>query len=326
MKSIRASVIIPNWNGRKLLVDCLSSLRNQSFKNFEVIVVDNGSSDESVDFIKENYPWIRLLENKENYGFAKGCNIGVLASKAEFVILLNNDTKVDKNWLKELIKTSDDHPEVISVGCKLLNYYNKNLIDGVGISINEVGQAISIGFNEKDVGQYEKEMYIFGATGGAALFRRDLFIELGMFDERYFMYFEEVDLAFRAQFMGYKSVYTPKALVYHKHKASSKKVPAKLEYWQYRNMIMTLIKDYPSELMLRRGRIIKILLVYLNTIIFQLRNGYIWPPIFVQFWLLIHLPNLLHDRFRIQKNKKVQDSYIEEFLTPKKISFYGLFR
>lgn len=321
-----ASVIIPNWNGGYLLKDCLGSLQKQSFKNFETILVDNGSTDNSLEYIKKKISQVKIIRLNKNYGFARAINEGVKKSSAEYVIFLNNDTSVDRDWLKNLVKCADNHPEVISVNSKLLNFYNKKLIDGVGIQINEVGQAKSIGWQQKDLGQFDKEQYIFGATGGAALFKRKAFIKVGYFDESYFMYFEEVDFAFRAQFLGFKSIYCPKAIVFHKHKTSAKKLPQHIEYWQFRNMFQTIIKDFPTRLLIKNFRWLKIILVYLNTIFYQTKNGFFWPPMLTQVWLIANVQRLLKERGKIQKSKRASDEYINSLLTKKEITFWGLRR
>lgn len=321
---MKASVIIPNWNGKDLLEDCLASLSKQVFKNFEIILVDNGSGDGSLEWVKSNYPGTKVIELPKNYGFSKAVNEGVKKSSAQYVIFLNNDTSVDKKWMGELIRCADSHPEVISINSKILNFYERGKIDGVGIEINEVGQAKSIGWNEEDKGRYEKEEYIFGATGGAALFKRSDFIKIGLFDESYFMYSEEVDFAFRAQFLGYKSLYCPKAIVYHKHKATAKKLPQNIEYWQFRNMTQTIIKDFPTSVVFKKWRWLKIILVHFNTIFYQIKNGFFWPPILTDLWIVFNLPRILLKRKIIQRNREVSDDYIESFLKPKKITFYGL--
>lgn len=323
---IKASVIIPNWNGKDLLDECLNSLLKQTYKEFEIILVDNGSTDNSVEYVEKNFRKVRIVKLKKNYGFATAINKGVEASNSDYVIFLNNDTSADKDWLNNLIACADSAPEVISVNSKLLNFHNKNIIDGVGILINEVGQAKSIGWEEEDRGQYDKENYIFGATGGASLFRRKDFIKVGLLDQSYFMYSEEVDFAFRAQYLGYKSIFCPLAVVYHKHKATAKKSLSHVEYWQFRSMTQTIIKDFPSSLFFKELRWLKIILVHLNTIFYQLRNGYIWSPFLADLWILFHLPYLLKERRRIQKSKIVSDEYIESFLREKKISFWGLRR
>lgn len=324
MKKIKASVIIPNWNGQNLLTDCLVSLQNQTFNNFEVILVDNGSTDKSIEYVTKNFPQIRIISLKKNCGFAKAINEGVKISLSEYVVFLNNDTSVDKNWLKNLVACAQKHPEVISVNSKLLNFYDRKIIDGVGILINEVGQARSIGWQELDQGQFEKETYIFGATGGASLFRRKEFLNLGGFEESYFMYSEEVDFAFRSGFQGYKSIYCPKAIVFHKHKSTARKYPGHVEYWQFRNMMQTIIRDFPTAILLKNFRWLKIILVFLNTHLYQIKNGFLISLLLTDLWLILHLPKLILQRRKIQSNIKVSISHIEDFLVPKKITLWGL--
>lgn len=318
------SIIIPNWNGRDLLEDCLESLKKQTFKNFEIIVVDNGSKDYSIEGLTNNYPEIVIVKLDKNYGFAKAINAGVKKSECEFMVFLNNDTVADKDWLKNLVDCAQKYPEVISVNSKLLNFYDRKKVDGLGIEINEVGQARSIGWEMEDLGQFCTPFYIFGATGGASIFRRDKFIGLEMFDEDFFMYSEEVDFAFRAQFKGYKSLFCPAAVVYHKHKASASKRPQHVEYWQFKNMMQTIIKNYPTKLLTKKWRWLKIFLVYLNTTVYQIKNGFYWPPVLTFIWLLFNLPNLLAKRRKIQKNISVDIDYIESFLISKKITFWGI--
>ena len=323
---MKISVIIPNWNGKNLLQDCLRSLGRQSFRDFEIILVDNGSNDASVEYVNKKFPKVKIIVLQKNFGFARAINEGVKKTLADYVAFLNNDTEVDKDWLKNLISCANSHPEVVSVNSKLLNFYDRKKIDGVGILVNEVGQARSIGWQEQDSGQFEKEQYIFGASGGAALFRRTDFIKVGMFDENYFMYCEEVDFAFRAQFLGYKSIYCPGAVVYHKHKATAKRLPQHIEYWQFKNMTQTIIKDFPASILFKKWRWLKIILIHLNTIFYQLKNGYFWPPAVAEFWLIIHLPYLLRQRKKIQETRIVSDEYLESFLVKKEITFWGLLK
>lgn len=324
MQKNEVTVIIPNWNGKKLLEKSLTTLYQQSFQKFDCIVVDNGSQDDSVRYIQTQFPQVQIVRFNKNRGFAAAINAGVKASQTSYVAFLNNDTEVDKAWLKKLMDCAQKNPQYASFCSKLLNYDDRKQIDGVGILLNEVGQGRSIGWEQKDAGQFDKEMEIFGATGGAALFNREIFIKVGMFDEHFFMYFEEVDWAFRAQFQGYKSLYCPQAVVYHKHKATSGKRKDKLEYWQFTNMYQTIIKNFPTSLLLKRWRWLKIILVYFNTILYQLKNGFIWPPILVTVTLFINLPYLISERFKIQRSKKVSDEYIDAFLAPKPVTFWGI--
>ncbi len=318
------AVIIPNWNGKKWLEICLNSLFKQTYHAFEIVVVDNGSTDDSISYIDQHFPQVKVVALRNNKGFAAAINAGVRSVKTDYVAFLNNDTKADPDWLNELMACAQRNPEIASFCSKLLNYDDRKKIDGVGIQINEVGQARSIGWEEKDVGQFEKERLIFGATGGAALFKREIFLKVGGFDEHYFMYSEEVDWAFRAQFLGYRSLYSPKAIIYHKHKATSGKRQDMLEYWQFKNMYMTIIKNFPTSILLSKWRWLKIILVYFNTIWYQFRSGFFWQPFAVTFSLLVNLPYLIKERVRIQKTKKIADHYLEQYLISKPVTFWGL--
>lgn len=320
------AVIIPNWNGKKWLEICLNSLVKQTYHTFEIVVVDNGSTDDSISYIEQHFPQVKIVSLHNNSGFAAAINAGVKSVDTEYVAFLNNDTEADTHWLSELMACSARNPDIVSFCSKLLNFDDRKKIDGVGIQINEVGQARSIGWEEKDVGQFEKERLIFGATGGAALFKRNVFLKVGGFDEHYFMYSEEVDWAFRAQFLGYKSLFCPKAIIYHKHKATSGKRQDMLEYWQFKNMYMTIIKNFPTSILLSKWRWLKIGLVYLNTILYQIRSGYYWQPFAVTMSLIINSPYLLKERSKIQKTKKITDLYLEQYLLPKAVTFWGLKR
>lgn len=321
-----ASVIIPNLNGKHLLKTCLASLYKQTLKNFEIIVVDNGSTDDSVQYVKKYFPKIQIISLDKNHGFAKAVNEGIKKSKTKFIMLLNNDTEVDKNCLKFLVEAIEIHQDVGFVAAKMLNFYHRDIIDATGDFIDEVGHANNIGLGEKDGPKFNKPGYIFLATGGGGLFRRELFKKVGFFDENFFAYFEDVDLCLRAQFQGFKGWYEPKAVIYHIHKATSSKNLTFLEYWQFRNMTQTIIKDFPMSILLKKWRWLKIILVHLNTIFYQLKNGFWWSPFLADLWIIFHLPQLLRERRKIQSNRKVSDEYIESFLKNKKITFWKLLK
>ncbi len=323
MKSL-VSVVIPNWNGKHLLKACLGSLRSQALKNFEVIVVDNGSNDGSLDFIEKYFPTVRIIKLKKNYGFAKAINEGIKVAKGDYITLINNDTEVHSKCLYYLVQTAKRHPKVGFVAAKMLNFYKRNIIDSAGDYIDEVGHANNIGLGRADDSNFNTPGYAFLVTGGGCLFKRVIFQKVGFFDENYFAYFEDVDLCLRAQLQGFKGWYEPKAVIYHIHKATSAKNRDLLEYLQFRNMTQTIIKDFPTSILLKRWRWLKIILVNLNTIFYQLKNGYFWPPILADLWIIFHLPYLLKERRRIQKSRKVSDEYIESFLREKEITFWGL--
>src|ERR1700722_699295 len=205
------SVVIPNWNGKRFLSGCLDSLGKQKYPFVEIVVIDNGSKDGSVEFLEENYPHVRLFKFEQNTGFSVAVNRGIIESRGEFVALLNNDTIVDELWLSELVKAMREHTEIGSAGCKMLAYDDRTLLDGAGDGYRRGGLPGRIGHRERDLGQFDTQRYILGACGGAALYRRVLFDDIGLFDEDYFAYLEDVDLGLRAQNAGYKCIYVPTA-------------------------------------------------------------------------------------------------------------------
>lgn len=319
-----ASVIIPNWNGKHLLKTCLSSLQKQSFKDLEVIVVDNGSSDGSIDYIKKYFPDVKLVQLDKNHGFAYAINRGIEKSKSKYIVLINNDTETDKNCIQNLINAANDKKDVGFIAAKMLQFHNRGTIDSAGDYIDNVGHANNIGLGQKDGPEFEIAGPVFLVTGGGGLFSREVFDKVGIFDEDYFAYFEDVDLCLRAQMQGFKGWYEPKAVIYHIHKATSSKNKAFLEYLQFRNMMQTIIKDFPAKLL--KNNWLMIVLVNLNTVRYLATRGHIWQALKAEGWILLHLLKLLQKRHQIQVSKKVTDEYLISNFQKKKITLFGLLK
>ena len=241
------SVIVLNYNGKGFLNSCLSSLASQTYSDFEVIVVDNGSRDGSPEYVKENYPWVRLAKNDENLGFAGGTNVGIRAAKGKFIITLNNDSMADRRFIEELIKPMAD-PEVGVCAAKML--FPDGRINSAGICISRSGAAWDRGMFEPDRGQYEFVEEVFGACAGAALYRREMLDEIGLFDEDFFLYLEDVDLAFRARLAGWKCLYVPGARVIHHHGGTAGVGSDLAVYYGNRNIVWYPIKDFPFRLLI----------------------------------------------------------------------------
>ncbi len=318
------SVIIPNWNGKHLLKKCLDSLKLQTFKDFEVLIIDNGSKDGSQKFIKKKYPKVNLIELKNNIGFSGAINLGVKICTGNYMFLLNNDTKVDKNCIKNLV-TSVKKKKAGLIAAKILQMDHPKLIDSAGDYIDAVGHANNIGFGDY-ANNYNNSGFVFLVCGGGCLIKREVFETIGFLDHDYFAYMEDVDFSLRAQFAGFKIFYEPSAIIYHKHKATSSKIPAFTEYLQYRNMTMTIIKNFPLELFARDLNWLKIILVNLNTIRFLAGEGYFKEAIKAEYYIIKNFPGLLQKRKKIQSNIKVPIDYIMENIYPKKITFFGLLK
>lgn len=320
MKMVEASVIIPNWNGKHLLKLCLTSILKQTLKNFEIIVVDNGSEDGSAEYIKRYFPKVEVIKLDKNYGFTKAVNVGIKKAKSSFLILLNNDTEADEYYLEYLVKAAKEHSEVGFIAAKMLNFYKRNIIDSAGDAVDISGHSYNIGLGEKDGEKFNKADYVFLVTAGGSLFKKEVFTKVGFFDEDYFTYMEDVDLCLRAQLQGFKGWYEPKAKVFHIRKATSAKVLPLSEYWHFRNMTQNVIKDYPAALFLKDFNWLKILLVNLNTVRYMISRGLIWQAIKAESYILINLPKLLRKRSLIQKSKIVTDDYMIKNILPKKVT------
>jgi GT2 family glycosyltransferase len=251
-QSTSVSVVIPNWNGRQFLSGCLDSLAKQTYKNLEVIVVDNGSVDGSIDFLESNYAWVRLISFDHNTGFSVAVNEGIRQAGGSYIALLNNDTIVDSLWVQEMVRALTEHVDCGSAACKMLAYNDKTILDGAGDGYRRGGLPGRIGHSEKDFGQFDQERYVLGACGGAVFYRRELFDAIGLFDEDYFAYLEDVDFGLRAQSAGYKCFYTPKAIVYHLGcgTTGSGYSPLVVQL-SAKNNINTIVKNIPARLLFK---------------------------------------------------------------------------
>ena len=210
----RATVIIPNYNGMKFLEPCMKALQKQSCQDFTVLVVDNASEDGSVAWLQKNCPETAILQMKTNTGFSGAVNAGIQASRTPYVILLNNDTEVFPDYVEKLLQAAERSDKIFSVSSKMIQMYHPDRIDSAGDSYNLLGWAFQRGIDHP-VSEYEKPVRIFSACAGAALYRREIFEEIGYFDEMHFAYLEDVDVGYRAQIAGYQNWYCPAARVYH---------------------------------------------------------------------------------------------------------------
>lgn len=302
-------VVIPNWNGADRLAACLDSLQTQSLKA-RIIVVDNGSVDGSLALL-EKYPDVEVIRHAKNKGYAGGVNPGfrrAIKLKADYVAAFNNDALADKDWLKNLANTLDDYPEVGIAACKLLTADGKRL-DSTGDYYTVWGLPYPRGRGEADIDKYDDRTEIFGASGGASLYRVRMLEEIELFDEDFFAYYEDVDLSFRAQLAGWKVRFVPSALAYHQIGATSSQIKGFATYQTVKNLPWLFWKNVPP------GRIfLKILprftFAYLTIIASALRRGQVGPVIKGWCVYAIFLPKKLAQRYQIQKARRVSTDYI----------------
>ena len=212
----KVCIIIPNYNGRDHLRLCCESILRQSFKDFNVTIVDNASSDDSLEFLSVNYPKFRVIRNSKNVGFAAAVNAGIKATSSEFIALLNNDTELDSQWLKHLVNSLEMDSTADFAASKMLDFSKRDIIDSAGDGLNVIFNPIARGTGMRENEFRNDRKYIFGSCAGAALYRLKLFEIIGYFDEDFFAWFEDADFNFRAQISGYKCIYIPSAVCYHK--------------------------------------------------------------------------------------------------------------
>jgi GT2 family glycosyltransferase len=240
------SVIILNWNGKPLLEECLTSVLSQIFLDFETIVVDNGSTDGSVEFLKERWgEKIQMIPLSSNNGFAGGNNTGIRAAKGKFVVLLNNDTAVDTGWLSALHGAILRHSEAGMFTPKILNYYRRDEIDNTGHVIYPDGLARGRHRLERDDGRFDEEGETLWPSGCAGVYRMDMLEEVGLLDDSFFAYGEDVDLGLRARWAGWKCFYVPAAVVYHKYSATTGTYTPQKAFLVERNRLWILFKNFP---------------------------------------------------------------------------------
>ena len=307
------TVVIPNWNGERFLEMCLGSLRGQSSHGFETIVVDNGSTDGSIDFIERRFPEVKVVSLAENKGFAAAVNAGIEASATGFVALLNNDTEQDRRWLEALVGAADAHPECAFFASKLVDFHDRRVLDGAGDAMRLSGLPYRLGHGEIDRGQFDEPCYVFGACAAAALYRKSLFEEVGLFDEDFVSYCEDGDLSFRARLAGHRCLYVPGAVVYHMGSASTggKRSPTATRLGT-RNSLSLLVKDLPLSAAVHvlpfflLGQLARLATAAATGTLRAYLEG------IVGAWRL--LPTMREKRTEIQKRKLVSDAEVRRML------------
>ncbi|MCK5475868.1 MAG: glycosyltransferase family 2 protein [Candidatus Pacebacteria bacterium] len=267
-------IILLNWNGKEDTLECLKSFEKIKYNNYEVIVVDNGSEDDSVSKIRKYYPKINIIENKKNLGFAGGNNVGIeyaIDNCADYVLLINNDTIVEEDFLTELVKVGESDEKIGLLGSKIYFHSEKKRIWTAGGKVNWLkNKGTHIGLDEIDVGQYDRIREVGYLTGCCLLIKREVIEKIGGLEESYFLYYEDTDFSLRAQNIGYKCVYVPESKIYHKISRSIKPGSANYIYYHVRNglvmarrsgSILVKLALYPYCLILFLKQVIKIIFI-----------------------------------------------------------------
>lgn len=314
----RLAIIVLNWNGADDTVACMDSLMAQKGISPDIILVDNNSHDDSValleQYIAKSKTPIHFIKNGVNSGFTGGNNIGfsyALEQGYEYIGTLNPDATADTYWTTSLLTELDTYKDVgITTG--ILARSDKKTVDTTAEQYTTWGIPGPRGRDSLLADAPKDAEYVFGSTGGGFIARADMLRSIGLFDEKFFMYFEDVDLSFRAQLAGYKVRYTPGAIAYHKLSASTNKVPGLAVYNTFKNLPMLYVKNMPRELWLTTYP--RFVLAYTLILGNAIVRGRGWPALkgWVKSWLL--LPHMFGERFTIQKAKKVSAKYIDSII------------
>jgi len=311
----KVSVVIPNWNGIDSIGACLDSLLAQTYKP-RIIVVENGSKDGSLKFIQQNYPSVELVIHKRNKGFAGGVNAGIRRAMRhhgdEFVALLNNDAVADAHWLEHLLDDIQANTDTGIVTCKLMDQHKKHL-DSTGDQYTIWGLPFPRGRGEPVSDKYDDHVQVFGASGGASLYRVSMLEQIGLFDEDFFAYYEDVDLRFRAQLAGWKVRYVPEAVAYHQIGATSGKIKGFTTRQTVKNLPWLLLKNAPFSILVRV--LPRFMFAYLSFIIMAAARDQGYAALMGYFQMVFLLPKKVLQRLQIQHHRKVKSSYIWNIMT-----------
>ncbi|HEX7242955.1 MAG TPA: glycosyltransferase family 2 protein [Longimicrobiaceae bacterium] len=309
MKPPRVSVVIPTWNGEKLLPMVLDSLRTQRYRDFDTVVVDNGSEDGSVELLAREYPEVRVVALPENLGFSVAVNAGIRAGDGELVALVNNDVELDPEWLAEMVAALDRDPRAGSATARIRQFRARHLLDSAGDRI--IGVPAGRGYGATDGPEFDRVEYIASPCAAAALYRREMLDEIGLFNEDFFAYYEDVELGMRAQIAGYRCVYVPTAIAYHLGSETSKRISKRTAFYRLRNLVQLYLTTLPPGYALRSLPVLAIPVVE-----FGVRGGGLGTCVRVGWVTLRRLPAIARRRREIFARRRISDAELREILEP----------
>jgi GT2 family glycosyltransferase len=306
----KVSVVIPNRDGATprdgltYLEMVLSTLREQTFRDFDVTVVDNGSSDGSVEYLRESWPEVRLVTLSENAGFSAAINRGMEASDGEYVALLNTDLELSVDWLGLLVGELDRDPGVGFVTGKVMSYWERDVIEQVGQELYTCGRFWPRGLDQRDEGQYDEPRRVAIVTAAAALYRRSAIERAGAFDESYFLYCEDADVCLRILLEGYGGRYVPGPAAFHVRGGTVSRASDSTRFYLTRNALITLLKDLPASVLLRS--LPKIALYHWGQLATARNEGYARRVVQAYASFIRLLPETVRKRGVVQRGRRVR--------------------
>jgi GT2 family glycosyltransferase len=309
----RVAVIVLNYNGANVIAPCLRALRSQSYRDFEVVVVDNASTDGSLDIVRRDFPEARVMAQSRNLGFCGANNLAIAATDSEYLVLLNNDTEVEPDWLGCLVEALDSDPTCGFAASRMIRMSDKRSLDSAGDIFYSHGVAAKRG-EGRPATEFSAPDYVFGACAGAAIYRRSLFESIGVLDPDFGSMGEDVDLSFRAQLRALKCRYVPNAIVYHHVGASFNRVPQSRVRLSRRNIVTVLIKNMPGDILARR--FVRYLAYIIAGDIRWMLKGYSSAVLTARWENIRSLRAVLRKRAQIQKSRTISSSELEALFTP----------
>ena len=249
-ENIAVSFVIPTYNGRSFIDTCIQSIKEQTYTNYEIIVIDDASSDESVDYLRSTWHDIHVIQLQKNSGFCHAVNTGITSSSGKYVALINNDIELDPNWLESMIAAIQTQKNIFSISSKILNFHERDKIDDAGDIYTREGRAFKRGYGQHST-HYMDRGEVFSSSGAASLFDADILKNVGLFDESFTAYLDDVDIGFRARLMGYKNYYEPNAIAYHMGSMSYRKKSIFMGSLILKNSMAVIVKNIPSSLFWR---------------------------------------------------------------------------
>lgn len=330
------SVIVVNYNGAPYIEECLQSLYRQTYRPVEIVVVDNGSTDRSLDILRGHGTRIKLIESAVNLGFAAGNNEGIRRSAGSYVALLNNDASAHPDWIRSMADTLDRDARLGACSCRIVSHHDHGVLDSIGLLINREGMSRGEGRNGP-ADAFGSEKAVLMPSACASLYRREAIEEAGLFDEDFFCYCEDTDLGLRLRLLGWEAVYAPQAVAYHRYSESAGKYSAFKAYHIERNHFWVLIKNYPAKYVLLSPLLTVSRYFYQLLSVLRRRGAtaaYAQSASAAALALTLlrahaaawrGMPAMLRKRRRIRQGKRVSDRAFDEWLKRHSIAMDQLF-
>ncbi len=325
MNAPLVSIVVVNYNGKAYLERCFSALQNQTYVPFEIILVDNASADGSVEWVRSHFPHIKIVESQENIGFAAGNNLGIKVSRGEYIATLNNDTEAHPQWLEHLVKVAESDETIGMCASKILSFDDPGSIDSVGVVIYPDGMSRGRGRLEQDRGQYDRMEEVLLPSACAALYRRKMLDEIGLFDESFFAYCEDTDLGLRGRLAGWRAILVPSAIVYHLYSRTGGRYTALKAFLVERNHLWVALKNLPLSMLLELPLYTLWRYLVQTYGVFNHRGAggrfvethskvhLLWIVLKAHGSVLTGLPSTLQKRKKIQAQKRVSDKTISRW-------------